>query len=77
MKRNAVSEKAEADFPNPAAESRYTYRRSLRPRELAPALMVAVGAGLLAFYLARLALARTPLEVSEDSPSPSPRRLPR
>lgn len=41
----------------------YYYRRPLRPRELLPAIGVAVGAGLLAFYVTRLLLQRTPLRV--------------
>jgi hypothetical protein len=39
----------------------YYYRRPLELRELVPAVGVAVGAGLAAFYLARLFLQRTAL----------------
>jgi hypothetical protein len=40
---------------------RYYYRRELTVRELLPAVGLAVGAGLAAFYLARILLQRTPL----------------
>jgi hypothetical protein len=43
------------------AGTEYTYRRALGVRELLPAIGVGVGAGLVAFYLARLFLQRTPL----------------
>jgi hypothetical protein len=39
----------------------YYYRRPLELRDLVPAAGVAVGAGLAAFYLARLFLQRTAL----------------
>jgi hypothetical protein len=41
----------------------YYYRRQLRMRELLPAVGIAVGAGLFAFYITRLLLQRTPLKV--------------
>lgn len=43
-------------------ETKYYYRRSLRARELLPAVGAAVGAGVIVFYLTKLILARTPLE---------------
>ena len=43
------------------ATSSYYYRRALRPREMLPAVGVALGAGLVVFYLAKLMLQRTPL----------------
>ena len=43
------------------APSSYYYRRALSVRELMPAVGVAVGAGVVAFYLAKLMLQRTPL----------------
>ena len=43
------------------AGTEYFYRRALSARELLPAVGVAVGAGLVAFYLARLFFQRTPL----------------
>ena len=45
----------------PMAISAYYYRRSLGLRELLPAVGIAAGAGLAAFYVARLMLQRTPL----------------
>lgn len=42
----------------------YTYRRHLEPRELLPALGVAVGVGAAAFYVAWVFLQRTPLDIS-------------
>lgn len=42
----------------------YVYRRSLAARELLPAIGVGVGVGLAAFYVARVLLQRTPLDVS-------------
>lgn len=52
--------------------SEYSYRRDLSLRELLPAVGVgvgvAVGAGLVAFYVARLLLQRTPLRVDRSTP---------
>lgn len=45
------------------ADEPYYYRRPLRTHELLPALGIAVGAGLFAFYITRLLLQRTPLKV--------------
>ena len=42
-------------------EQSYVYRRAVSGRELLPALGIAVGAGLFAFYVARILLERTPL----------------
>jgi hypothetical protein len=42
----------------------YTYRRQLGVRELLPAVGAAVGAGLVAFYVAAVFLQRTPLDIS-------------
>ena len=50
----------------------YYYRRRLGMRELVPAVAVGVGAGLVAFYLARLFAQRTPL--LDDSAKRRPRR---
>lgn len=66
-------------MPSPEAASQrrhdagagYYYRRELSLRELLPAIGVAVGAGLVAFYVTRLLLQRTPLDV------PRAPRLPR
>ena len=42
--------------------SKYDYRRPLNGRELLPALGIGVAAGVVAFYLARIMLQRTPLQ---------------
>lgn len=47
-----------------AYRPRYYYRRDLTARELLPAIGAGVGAGIAIFWLARLFLQRTPLEVS-------------
>jgi hypothetical protein len=47
---------------NPGVERRYYYRRSLRIRELVPAIGAAAGAAALTFYLVKLFMERTPLE---------------
>jgi hypothetical protein len=46
----------------------YVYRRELEPRETLRAAGIAVGAGLAAFYLARLMLQRTPLAREDRVP---------
>jgi hypothetical protein len=58
--------------PDPRRDAResYTYRRQLSGRELLPVLAIGVGAGLLAFYVARLFAQRTPLV---ESPPRAPR----
>ena len=69
----------DAALTRPDSRSRYYYRRNLGVRELLPAIAVAIGAGLFAFYVARLLLQRTPLDVpraprpggSRDSTRPS------
>ncbi|HEU4642953.1 MAG TPA: hypothetical protein VFS44_10910 [Gemmatimonadaceae bacterium] len=50
--------------------STYYYRRNLRPAELLPAIGIGVGAGLTAFYFARILLQRTPLEPAADAARP-------
>lgn len=45
------------------AHAEYSYRRQLGLRELLPAVGVAIGAGLFAFYVTRILLQRTPLRV--------------
>ena len=52
--------------------SEYYYRRTLSVRELLPALGVGIGAGAVAFYVAKLLLERTPLR---PDPAPPGRRL--
>ena len=39
----------------------YFYRRSLRARELLPAIGIGVAAAVIAFYVARIVTQRTPL----------------
>lgn len=56
----------------PAAE--YVYRRDLETAELLPAMGVGLGVGLAAFYVARLFLQRTPLDVSGSRPDLRSRR---
>ena len=43
--------------------SEYYYRRSLEARDLLPAIGVGLGVGLVAFYVARVLMQRTPLMV--------------
>lgn len=45
------------------ARDEYYYRRPLSFRELLPALGVGVAVGMFAFYVTRVLLQRTPLEV--------------
>jgi hypothetical protein len=58
--------------PDPRRDAResYVYRRPLSGRKLLPALAIGVGAGLVAFYIARLFAQRTPLM---ESPPRAPR----
>jgi hypothetical protein len=42
-------------------DPKYYYRRSLRLRELAPAIGAAVAAAAVTFYITKLLLERTPL----------------
>jgi hypothetical protein len=50
-------------------ESNYYYRRSLTMRELLPAFGAAAGAAVVTFYLVKLFLERTPLEVGPRAAS--------
>ena len=52
---------AKSDPRNAGASSEYFYRRSLGGRDLLPAIGVGVAAGLIAFYLTKVVLERTPL----------------
>jgi hypothetical protein len=54
------------------AATDYHYRRQLTLREQLPAIGVAVGAGLAAFYVARLLIQRTPLVPMRDIPTLGP-----
>ena len=62
---------ANADPRRDARES-YSYRRQLSGRDLLPAVAIGVGAGLVAFYVARLFVQRTPIEI-EGTPRRGPR----
>jgi hypothetical protein len=69
----------ELDHPDsPPFGDEYYYRRSLTPREALPAVGVGIGVGLIAFYLAKILLERTPLRPerrpSTQRPSPIIRR---
>ena len=52
-----------------SAATDYYYRRRLTLRELLPAVGVAVGAGVAAFYVARILVQRTPLVAVRDIPT--------
>jgi hypothetical protein len=72
-------EMIELDNPvSPPHADEYYYRRPLTPREVLPAVGVGVGVGLIAFYLAKILLERTPLRPerrpSTQRPSPIIRR---
>lgn len=57
------------------SRSRYYYRRQLGMRDLLPAIGIAIGAGFFAFYVTRLLLQRTPLDVPR-APRPGGGRAP-
>jgi len=59
------------------AGGEYTYRRKLTVREVLPAIAVGVGAGLVAFYVTRLLLQRTPLRIDRASRTPRSERTAR
>ncbi len=73
-------EMTESDHPadSPLFADEYYYRRPLTPRELLPAVGVGVGVGLVAFYIVRVLLERTPLRPerrpSTQRPKPIIRR---
>ena len=58
--------------PSPLFADEYYYRRPLTPREVLPAVGLGVGVGLIAFYLAKILLERTPLRPERR---PSTQRL--
>lgn len=49
------------------AEPKYYYRRRLSARELLPAVGAGVGVGVVAFYIAKLLLERTPLDMQTNA----------
>jgi hypothetical protein len=57
--------------PRHVARESYSYRRRLSGPELLPVVVIAVGAGLAAFYVARLLKQRAAFV--EDSASRAPR----
>ena len=50
----------------------YIYRRQLSLGEQLPAIGVAIGAGIAAFYVVRLLIQRTPLVPARDIPTLGP-----
>ncbi len=52
--------------PRETLAHEYTYRRALSASEMLPAVGVAIGAGLAAFWVARAMLQRTPLVPRPD-----------
>jgi hypothetical protein len=57
---------------SPHFADEYYYRRSLTPREALPAVGVGIGVGLIAFYLAKILLERTPLRPERRPPTQRP-----
>ena len=55
-----------------AVATDYYFRRDLTLREHLPAIGVAVGAGIAAFYVVRMLLQRTPLVPVRDIPTLGP-----
>ena len=58
------------------APAAYYYRRKLGVRELLPAIGIAIGAGVFAFYVTRLLMQRTPLSI-DRTPKASGGRMAR
>jgi hypothetical protein len=52
---------AKSDPRDKSAGAEYFYRRSLSARELLPAIGIGVAAAVVAFYVARIVIQRTPL----------------
>lgn len=70
-----TSEQSSPRRPNAGTE--YSYRRQLSLRELVPAVGIAIGAGLFAFYITRLLMQRTPLTVERQPRRPRRREVER
>jgi hypothetical protein len=68
---------AKSDPRDEAAGAEYSYRRKLSAGELLPAIGAGVVAGVLAFYVARVFLQRTPLSGRGGSPPRRGSRAPR
>ena len=60
--------------PRHAARESYSYRRRLSVSELLPVVAIAVGAGVVAFYIARILKQRTALVDDSASRPRRPRR---
>ena len=52
---------AKSDPRDDSGGAEYFYRRSLSARELLPAIGIGVAAAVVAFYVARIVIQRTPL----------------
>lgn len=61
---------AKSDPRDESAGAEYSYRRTLSAGELLPAIGVGVAAGVVAFYVTRVFLQRTPL-LAREVTSPS------
>ena len=66
---------AKTDPRDASAAPRYSFRRALGARDLLPAVGVGVVTGLLAFYLTKLYLERTPLTAEALQPRGGMRHL--
>ena len=68
---------AKSDPRDESAGAEYSYRRTLSAGELLPAIGAGVAAGVLAFYVTRIFLQRTPLSARGVTPSRRPSRIAR
>jgi hypothetical protein len=60
---------AKSDPRDESAGAEYSYRRTLSAGELLPAIGAGVAAGVLAFYVTRVFLQRTPLSARATLPT--------
>jgi hypothetical protein len=60
---------AKSDPRDESGDAEYSYRRTLSVGELLPAIGMGMAAGVLAFYVARVFLQRTPLSARAVTPS--------
>jgi hypothetical protein len=68
---------AKSDPRDESAGAEYSYRRTLTAGELLPAIGVGMAAGVLAFYVTRVFLQRTPLSTRAVTTSPHRSRVAR
>jgi hypothetical protein len=68
---------AKSDPRDESAGAEYSYRRTLSAGELLPAIGVGMAAGVLAFYVTRVFLQRTPLSTRAVTTSPHRSRVAR